>query len=103
MMIFTCTLTGDRNGVTIWRVDGSSECILSHSTADTTSTCGPDSAFTATAATGFGTTNATSFLSTLSGTTTSTLNGTLVECFGPNLNRDPGNRVGDSTLQILGE
>ena len=48
-------------------------------------------------------TSATSYSSTLSGTATLELNGTLIECFGPHLNRDPGNRVGDSTLQILGE
>ena len=100
-MVFTCTVTGDRDGVTIWRVGGSSECLLSHNTAGTTSTCGPGSAFTATPGTGFGT-SATSYSSTLSGTATSALNGTLVECFGPNLVRDPGNRIGDSTLQILG-
>ena len=100
-MVFTCTVTGDVSGVTIWRVSGSSECLLSHNTAGTTSTCGPGSAFTATSVTGFGT-SATSFSSTLSGTATSALNGTLVECFGPDLNRTARNRVGDSTLQMLG-
>ena len=99
---FRCTVTGDRNGVTIWRVGRSSECILAHITAGATSTCGPRNAFTATSGPEFGTT-ATSFSSTLSGTVTSELNGILVECFGPNLARDPGNRVGGSTLQVLGK
>ena len=101
-MIFTCTVTGDRDGVTLWRVGGSSECLLSHNTAGTTSTCGPGSAFTATPGTGFGTTSATSFSSKLSGNATSELNGTLVECFGPALSRVAGNRVGNSTIHILG-
>ena len=99
---FSCTVGGDRNGVTIWRVSGTSECTLAHSTAGASSTCGAGSVFMATSGSEFGT-SATSFSSTLSGTATSTLNGTLVECFGPHLNREPGNRVGDSTLQILGE
>ena len=99
---FRCTVTGDRSGVTIWRVGGSSECFLAHSTAGATSTCGAGSAFRATSGPEFGT-RATSFSSTLSGTATSALNGTLVECFGPNLARDPGNIVGSSTLQVLGK
>ena len=99
---FRCTVTGDRNGITIWRVGGSIECTLAHSTVGASSTCGPDSAFTATSGAEFGT-SATSYSSTLSGTATFALNATLVECFGPDLNRTAGNRVGDSTLKILGE
>ena len=102
MMVFTCTVTGDMSGVTTWRVGGSSECLLSHNTAGTTSNCGPGNTFIATPGNGFGT-SATSFSSTLSGTATSELNGTLVECFGPNLVRQPGNTVGNSSLQILGK
>ena len=82
-------------------MNGSNECILSHSTASAKSTCGAGSAFRARPGTGFGA-NATSYSSTLSGTATSTLNGTLIECFGPDLARDPENMVGNSTLQILG-
>ena len=90
------------NGITIWRVGGSSECTLLHSTASAPGPCGSGSAFTVTTVTGFGT-SATFFSSTLSVTATSELNGTLVECFGPALSRDPGNRVGGSTLQIIGQ
>ena len=90
------------NRITFWRVNRSSECVLSHNTAGTTAACGPGSAFITTSGTGFGT-SATSYSSTLSGTATSTLDGTLVECFGPAFSRDAGNRVGDSTLQILGK
>ena len=101
---FRCTVTGDRSGLTIWRVGGSSECILLHSTIGFSASCGSSSAFIATSGTGFVPgTNATSFSSTLSGTATSELNGTLVECFGPGLARDANNRVGTSTLQILGQ
>ena len=96
---FRCTVTGDRNGVTIWRVGGSSECIFSHSTPGATSMCGPGGVFKARIGTGFG----PSFSSTLSGTATSTLDDTLVECFGPALSRDAGNRVGGSILQISGQ
>ena len=95
-----CTVTGDMSGITIWKVNGSSECTLAHSTAGASSTCG--AAFTATSGSEFGT-SVTSYSSILSGTATSELNGTLVECFGPHLDREPGNRVGYSTLQILGE
>jgi len=101
-MIFTCNVTGDRNGVTTWRVDGS-ECLLPHSTASASSNCGPGQVFTATAVSGFEMPSATSFLSTLSGTATSALDDTLVECFGPDLARQHGNMVGNSTLQILGK
>ena len=99
---FRCTVTGDRNEITVWRVGGSSECILPHSTAGTTSTCGPGNAFTAKSRTAFGT-NGPSFISMLSGIATSKLDGTLVECFGPDLARDAGNMVGNSTLQIQGQ
>ena len=67
----------------------------------TAATCGPGSAFTVRPGPEFGT-SATSYSSTLRGTVNSTLNGTLVECFGPNLVREPRNRVGESALQILG-
>ena len=95
---FRCTVIGDRNGITIWRVGGNSECLLTHNTAGTTSTCGPGRVFTARIETGFG----LSFTSTLSGTASPTLNGTLIECFGPALSRDAENRVGGSILQISG-
>ena len=64
--------------------------------------CGPDDAFTARPGNGFGT-NGPSFTSTLSGTATFALNGTLVECFGPGTSRDVDNRVGNSTLEVLGQ
>ena len=100
-LTISCTVAGDQSGVTLWRVNGSSECVLSHNTAGATATCQSGSALRATSETGFGT-NATSFSSTLSGTATPALNGTLVECFGPDLNRTAENMVGNSTLQILG-
>ena len=90
------------NGITIWRVGGSSECTLAHRSAGNNARCGPQNAFTATPGSGFGT-SATSYSSTLSGTATPTLNGTLVECFGPGVTRDADNMVGNSTLQILGQ
>ena len=99
---FRCTVTGDRSGVTIWRVGGSFECVLPHSTAGATSTCGVGSPYTATSGAEFGT-NGPSFLSTLSGIATSELDGTLIECFGPHLARVAGNMVGKRTLQILGQ
>ena len=99
--IFTCNVTGNRDGVTAWIV-GSSECTLLHRTAETPGPCGSGSPFTVTTATGFGT-SATSFISTLSGTATLALNGTLVECFGPAFSRDAENRVGIDILQIMGE
>ena len=99
---FRCTVNGDMNGITIWRVGGSSECILVHSTTGAISTCGPANAYTSIAGTGFGT-NGPSFTSTLSGTANPTLDDTLVECFGPALSRDAGNRVGGSTLQTVGQ
>ena len=90
------------NGITIWRVGGSSDCLLRHTSAGNTARCGSQNAFTATPGTGFGT-SGTSFSSTLSGTATPALNGTLVECFGPGLDRDAENMVGVSTLQTLGQ
>ena len=99
---FRCAVTGDMNGITIWRVGGSSECSVVHSIASAPHTCGSGSPFTVTAVTGFGT-GATSFTSTLSGTATSALNDTLVECLGPAFSRDPWNMVGNSRLQILGQ
>ena len=101
--IFRCIVTGDRSGITTWRVGGSSECILAHSTAGATSMCGPNNAaFTATSGAEFGT-NGPSFLSTLSGIATSELDGTLIECFGPHLARVAENMVGKRTLQVLGQ
>ena len=98
---FRCNVTGDMSGITIWRVNGSSECILVRRSTSS-SICGPSGTFIARPGTGFGA-SATLFTSTLTGIATSTLDGTLVECFGPANNVDPGNRVGDSTLQILGQ
>ena len=98
---FRCTVR-DMSGVTIWRVGGSSECSLLHSTASAPRTCGSGSTFTASPGTGFGT-SATSYSSTLSGTAISALNGTLVECFGPGLARVAENTVGKNTIQIIGQ
>ena len=101
--IFRCNVTGDRSGITIWRVGGgSSECSLTHTTIDGPRPCGSGSPFTVATGTEFGT-NATSFSSTLSGTASPTLDGTLVECFGPDLARNAGNTVGKDRLQILGQ
>ena len=99
---FRCDVSGDNTDVTTWRVNGSSECPLVHSSSSVTSTCGAGNAFTATAGTGFGT-SATSFSSTLSVTATPELDGTLIECFGPGTVGDLGNKVGSSTVQILGQ
>ena len=99
--IFRCTVTGDMNGITIWRVNRSSDCNLVHRIMSS-SICGPSDVFTARSWTGFGT-SGPSFSSTPSGTAILALNGTLVECFGPANNVDPGNSVGGSTLQILGQ
>ena len=66
--------------------------------------CGPSEgsdAFTATPESGFG--GSAPFTSTLSATADPVLNGTLVECFGPAVTLDSGNRVGSSTIQIAGE
>jgi len=93
---FECTVGGDTNGVTLWRVDGGGgSCALFHSRLHSTSTCGPGNVFTAR----FGNVDGTSFLSTLSGIATLELNGTLVDCFGPNF---PGTKVGSSIVQIVG-
>ena len=97
---FKCNVTGDVNGVTLWRVGGSKECLLSHSTAGASSICGlGNTAFTATSRTGFGT-SAFYFISTMSVMASPTLNGTLVECFGPAFSKEDGNIVGRSTLQL---
>ena len=98
---FRCTVVGDMNSVTTWKVAGIDECTLVH-TQTFPAVCGPSDTFTSRPGTGFRT-SATSFTSTLSGTATPTLNGTLVECFGPANNVDPGNMVGNSSLQILGQ
>ena len=50
---------------------------------------------------GFGT-NVTSFSSSLNVTASSTIDGIVFECFGPDNKVNPGNRVGSSTLQIIG-
>ena len=99
---FTCTVVGDVSGITTWRVNGSSECHLSHRSTSSSSICGPENDFTARSGTGFGTNDATSFTSSLSGTGSSTMDGILFECFGPDNNVNPENRVGSSTLQIIG-
>ena len=77
---------------------GSSQCSLLHSKANSPGPCGT-SPFIVTTETGFGT-SSTSFSSTLSG---NALNSAVVECFGPRLARDAENRVGISTLQIVGQ
>ena len=100
---FICNVTGDRSGQTTWRVGGSSECnALTHRAPSSSSPCGLNNAFIARPGAGFGT-NGPIFTSTLSGITTPSLNDTLVECFGPANNVDQGNRVGGSTLQIVGQ
>ena len=98
--IFECTI-GRMNGITMWRVNGSEECILPHSTFSGPRACGSGSPFIAVSGTRFGT-SATLFSSTLSGIATSRLDGTLVECFGPDFSRDAANMVGNNTLQIIG-
>ena len=100
---FTCTVTGDFSGFTIWRVGRSSdnECALVHRVTNLV-TCGQGITYSATPRAGFGT-NGPTFTSTLSGTADPALDGTLVECFGPAINVQPGNMVGSSTLQILGQ
>ena len=86
------------SGYTSWRVNGSYDSTLPHR-SNTTVIFGPNNEFTAKTGTGFGR-NATSFTSTLSGPAWV---GTLVECFGPAMDLDPWNLVGNSTLQIIGE
>ena len=88
------------HGITLWKVGD--ECILTHSTTHAPAPCGSGSPFIAASGTGFGT-SATSFISTLSGIAELTLNGTLVECFGPAFSRGAGNRVGNRTVQIIGQ
>ena len=87
------------SGITTWRVNGSIECILAHR-SNSFSLCGLSDRFTARSGTGFGT-SGPSYTSKLSGTVDSTMNGTLVECFGPDNNIDPGNRINGSNLEIL--
>lgn len=99
---FRCTVNGDVNGFTIWRVDRSSECVLAHRSTSPSANCGQSNAFIARSETGFGT-NGPSFSSTLSGTAIPALNGTQVECFGPANNVDLGNRISGSILGILGQ
>ena len=98
---FRCTVSGDLNGVTIWRVGGSSECPLPHR-SNSSSICGPGKAFTARSSTGFGT-RVTSYSSTLSGTATPELNGTLVECFQQATSVDPQRIINGTTLTLLGQ
>ena len=86
------------SGITTWRVNSTIECALVHRTRSSPTTCGVNHAFGATPGTGFST-SGPSFASTLSGTATTALQ---VECYGLANNADPGNRVGDSFLQILG-
>ena len=94
---FTCIVNGDMSGVTTWRVNGNSECPLSHRSMSS-SICGPGNAFIARSGSRFENT----YSSTLSGTADPALNGTLVECFGPANSVDPGNRINGSNLEILG-
>ena len=101
---FRCTVTGDRNGYTIWRVGGSSGHIFSLSTVGAVSTCGPGNTLTARSGTGFGGSGA-SYSSTLSGTATSALNGSYTgrvlwtrlcqKCWE--------HMVGSTTLQLSGQ
>lgn len=102
-LTFRCTVVG--SGTTLWRVNGSSNlCSLAH-LSTSPDTCGPSGridTFTATPGSGFGT-SGPSYSSTLSGTASSALDGTLVECFGPVSSLDLGNRVGSSTIQVLGQ
>ena len=98
---FMCTVVGDMNGLTTWRVGGSSQCPLPHRSTSS-SVCGPDKVFTARSGTGFGS-NSSSFSSTLSGNADPALDGTLVECFGTPNSTGPGDKINGSTLQILGQ
>ena len=98
---FTCTVGGNKNDITIWRVNGSMECPLAHTTKFGPAPCGNGDDFTVMTSTGFAT-NGTSFTSTLTGNVTSGLCGTLVECFGPAYSLNPENMVGNRTLQTVG-
>ena len=99
---FMCTVVGYKNGLTTWRVGGSSECPLLHS-SNSSSVCGPGNAFTARSGTGFGLNDANSFMSTISGTADHALDGTIVECFGTPNSTDQGSRINGSILQIVGQ
>ena len=91
---FECTVAGDTNGGTWWRLDdGSTSCTLLHEDTSIIDHC---SVFTAM----FENTSATSFPTTLSSTATPALNGTLVECLGPS---SGSAIVGSSTIQIIGK
>ena len=94
---FSCTVVGNMSGITIWRVGGSNQCPLLHRSNISSSICKPSNAFTANPGTGYGT-SAILFSSTLNGTADPGLNGTLVECFGPNNNVEPKNRIDEGTL-----
>ena len=106
---FTCTVTGDINGITIWRVGesttwsegGNRECPLVHRTRSS-SVCGPSNIFTANSGAGFRA-SATSFTSTLSGTADPALNSTLIECFGLANSIDLGNLLGKGMLKLKGQ
>ena len=50
---FRCTIVGDVNGFTTWKVGGSSECALVHRSRSS-SICGPGLVFTANSGSGFG-------------------------------------------------
>ena len=102
---FECVVSGRIPGsielFTTWRAGGSRDvCALAHTSPNTIAQCGPH--FTARPKSGFGT-SGPSYSSTLSGTAIRELNGTLVECFGPNISLHTWNRVGNSTLKILGQ
>ena len=102
-LTFRCTVVG--SGATLWRVNDSSNlCTLVHlsTSTDTCGSSGRIDTFTAIPETGFGA-SGPSYSSTLSGTASSALDGTLVECFGPASSLDSGNRVGSSTIQVLGQ
>ena len=96
---FSCTVTGDRSGISSWRVNRTYDCVLVHRARGSPSMCGVNGAYTSRPGTGFGS-SGDKFTSTLSGTAITEL---FIECFGPANNLDPGNRVGNITFQILGQ
>ena len=99
--IFECNVSGSKYLFTTWRVNGSGDvCALAHTAPNAIAHCGPH--FTARPKSGFGT-STPPYTSTLNGTAIPALNGTLVECFGPHISLHTRNRVGNSTLQILGQ
>ena len=98
---FTCTVTGNISGITIWRV-GTSGNITQLALVHRLTSNNSIGLFTAKPGTGFGT-NGPTFTSTLSGTATPALEGKPVECFGPANNVKNGNLVESSTLQIVGK